>query len=120
MTDKEKNAEISLEEVVDLIKDRVQEIENYRVYYTMRGMKIRYIRDTTVDTVRYCIALQELGLPITAQLVSELEGTTTQSVRNKLHTLGDKHVLTMVRGTKSPVNRWVLNPMFTDKYYGER
>lgn len=112
------NDELKMEDVIDLIHDKVQEVENFRVYYTMRDMKIKYITETTVNTVRYCIVLHELGLPITAQLISTLEGRTTQNLRNKLHTLGDKQILTMIRGADSSINRWILNPLFSNKYYG--
>jgi len=108
---------MSIEEIIKLIQDKHSEIENHRVYFSLRDMKLKFIRDITVDTVMYCIAIHELGLPITAQLIADMTDVTTQSIRNRLHNLGDKNVITLIRGSGYPVARWVLNPEFARRYY---
>jgi len=109
--------ELTMDDVYKMAMDKMDEIPHHRVYFSMREMKLRWISSETVDTIKCCIALEELGIPITTPMITLMRQKDGGVVRNSLHTLGDKQVLTMMRGSKFRVQRWILSPLFREIYY---
>ena len=98
---------ISPEELRKLVLQEMSKIDDTRLYYELRAKKVRRMLDLT--TLKCCIALHRLGLPITVGLVSYILGQHESSVRTKLHVLGDKHLLVLKR--ESGIFEWTLSPL---------
>jgi hypothetical protein len=79
-------------------------------------MKLKHLTSSTVEAVKYAVALTELGLPITAPLMTALLGKVHESVLAQLHNLGDRHVLVLKR-LDSTCYEWTLSGIFL-KHYG--
>jgi hypothetical protein len=58
--------DLTIEDVLALAQEKAKEVDEARVYYTLRKMRLRFIRSSAVKVVKYAVALMELGLPITA------------------------------------------------------
>ena len=112
------------EEAFELIRNRVKEIDNTRVYFCLRTMKVKPISTKIVENMKICIAITEMKLPITLRLFSYLRGykITHQTLLGTLHTLGDKKVITLVRGDFKDwyTCRWLLGESFSKLYYGDK
>ena len=109
--------ELRVEDVLALVHEKAKEVDDVRVYYALRKMKLRYLTPATVKVVKYAVALTELGLPITASLMTSLLKKVLESVMSQLHGLGDKHVLLFKR-RGSGRYEWTLSPAFMKCYYG--
>jgi len=81
-------------------------------------MKLKHLTSSTVEAVKYAVALTELGLPITAPLMTALLRKVHVSVLAQLHNLGDKHILVLKRSDVGRRYEWVLSPVFHQHYYG--
>ena len=111
-------------ERVEEIKERAREIENYRIYYTMKLMKVTPLTDKAVERMRMCLAIHEFGYPITTNLLGNVEGTERRNgsyrLARPLHYLGDKNCLILRRGgAKSKEHRWHVSPTFLRYYNGD-
>jgi hypothetical protein len=99
-----------------LAQEKAKEVDEARVYYTLRKMRLRFIRSSAVKVVKYAVALMELGLPITAPLMTTILKKVDKSVLAQLHNLGDRHVLVLKR-LDSTCYEWTLSGIFL-KHYG--
>jgi len=107
---------LTVEELLRRIRRARFDIEEERVYFALRKMKVPYIAVASIETVAYCLALHQFGLKITVPLIAVLRNTSIANARRMLHTLGDKGVLTMIRRQSRQIE-WVLNPTFLRAYY---
>ena len=110
---------LSSEDVLGLINREVASVPYERVYYTLKQMRLKPLFHQTVDTMRLCLAIHNLGLRVTASLISTLRGCTRDNVLMSLHILGDKRCLTLLRGSRNRCSRWVVSADFLQKYLGE-
>ena len=112
-------------QAIEILRNTMKEIPAYKVYYTMKLMKLSRIYAVTVRKMRACLAIHLHGLPITTTLLnsvvkeaptdSDLPGAVTL-----LHSLGDKNCLALKRGTKSKKRlQWMVSPVFLKYYNGE-
>jgi len=108
-------AELSDEEIITLIKTEMAKVDRDRVYWVLRDMKIKGIFEATVDVLVICVALHKLGIPITSELTPCLRNRDRGTIVTICHALGDKNVLTMVRGRKSKYLFWMLSETFKKK-----
>jgi len=104
-------------QAIEYLMNIMDTIPNENVYGTMRSMKLKRIRTPSVDCMRACLALHQVGLPVTSRLVRNLLGKDRGTVLSMLHSLGDKHCLVLKR---SDVLRnyyeWVVDPLFLEAY----
>jgi len=103
------------EELMTLIKTEMVKVNRDRVYFNLREMKLNRLCESTVDIVSTCVALEKLGLPITSELVSSIRKTGPVSAVATLHGLGDKKVLTLIRGRRRKTLFWILSDVFKEK-----
>jgi hypothetical protein len=103
------------EEYVEIIRRRREEIPNYYVYGLMRSMGIKRLQAKTVDLAKTCIAIQEMGMPITMAMVKAVE--EKEGLIQRLHTLGDKNFLEFVPGRRKHL-QWRITPEFMSRYRG--
>jgi len=105
------------EELIYHIEKTAENIPSILVRRALRLMMFHRVTDRTIRIVRYCLAIEKLGLPLTTHLLSYLfyrkvDHTTRSNILRFLHLLGDKHVLTLVRESKGKTYRWVISPLF--------
>lgn len=111
---------VTEDQLFSILKDTMKKIPQEKVYFTLKRMRQKPITRPLVQRVKACIALDETGVPINSYTVKKLLGVPrTASALYSLHNLGDRNILTMVRGSKITKNlRWVLNPLFLKHYKG--
>lgn len=107
---------VRLESLPELVRREANRIPSERVYYAMKRMRLKRIIPQTVETMKLCLAAHKLGFFITARLIAELQNISPLTVLNKLHTLGDKKCLTLVRGGSRTASRWVVSAIFIKHY----
>ena len=107
---------VRLESLPELIEREVDRIPNERVYYAMKRMHLKHILPQTVETMELCLAAHKLGFFITTKLIAELQNISSITVLSKLHTLGDKKCLILVRGGSRTASRWVVSATFIKHY----
>jgi hypothetical protein len=110
--------ELAVEDVLALVKEKSEEVDEVKVYFTLRKMKLKHLKSSTIEAVKYAVALTELGLPITVPLMTALLGKVHESVLAQLHNLGDRHVLVLKRSDVGGPYEWTLSPVFRQHYYG--
>ena len=107
------------EEVLNLIRDTAKSIDYDRVYYTLRKLRVKWLKPRTVEIMRLCLAIDKLGFTITTNLLNHLMGLQGRGKKNRtiqlLHTMGDKHLLVYVR-ENTPVYRWKVSPLVTRQF----
>jgi hypothetical protein len=109
---------LAVEDVLALAKEKAEEVDEAKVYFTLRKMKLKHLTSSTVEAVKYAVALTELGLPITAPLMTALLGKVHESVLAQLHNLGDRHILVLKRSDVGRHYEWALSPVLHQHYYG--
>jgi len=108
--------ETSLEQLVEQIQQERKKIDETRIYYILRKRGLRYIREETIDTVAWCIALKKVSLPVTTNLLSYFKGRRMMSCLVTLHTLGDKGVLNLSPQGTNPFHSWEIDEDFYNEY----
>ena len=112
-------------QAIEIIRNTMKEIPAYKVYYTMKLMKLTRIYSATVEKLRACLAIHLHGLPVTTTLVASVikkspTYTDVSGIVTTLHSLGDKNCLVLKRGTRKMRNlEWVISPTFMKYYNGE-
>lgn len=105
--------------LINEIKAKLSDMDNDRIYYSMRKMKLRYISPNQLEIMKIMLVLKEFGLSIvTNRLLSEFSKITSlQHLRMCTHILGDKFCLTLLRGkAKDNQARYMLHPIFLQHY----
>ena len=109
---------ITTMQAVELIQDHMKKIEPFRVVFAFKRMRVRPIRETTVELMTACIAIHDFGLPITPVMVTAVFNGVTGKCSG-LHTLGDKKCLLLkrsdIKGRGQPLE-WTIDPLFLENY----
>ena len=117
---------LTLVELHDLIEKTKSEMPYSDIYWRLRAFRLKRVQPPTVELTRYCIALHRLGLPINTRTISFFSKESFASILDKLHRLGDAHILVQKRKpfkrkgmpsdegplTKHIVLEWTLQPSF--------
>ena len=103
---------LTLNEVKDLINTKASEVSDVKVFYSLKQMKIKRISPKTIQAVKLCIGLETLGLSINTNTLCFLLDICPETIRQRLHILGDKKVLNLVRGSKGVAHKWMLSDVF--------
>jgi hypothetical protein len=101
-------------EIINKIHEFYNRIEDYMIYYSLREWGLRHIRESTIQTVKYCIVMGYMSQPITVSYIHYLVDKTSVSrsaISNRLHILGDKNVINLL-GFKGSVKIYELNTDF--------
>ena len=98
--------------LLDGIRRAYDAIEPYEVYYGLKKVKLPRITAQTQDTVRWCLAIQSQGYPITTDLIESLMGLSYGNTLTRLHRLGDNKILTLIRNERGYL-RYVVHPNIT-------
>ena len=98
-------------EIRRLVTREREKFPYHQVYFTLKKLKLRHIREKTVESFRTMLAMASLGLPITMYTLNfMLSLDYINSTLSKLHTFGDRHLLTL-RREENKVYRWELSPL---------
>ena len=102
------------EKLLQMIENKKQSISEVHVYFNLRRYRVRQIHRQALETVRYCLAVDTLGLPITVQLLQQLMPNRSRpAILHMLHTLGDKRVLVLRKSQRHGKELvWRVNPAF--------
>jgi len=103
---------ISIEQLLNMIREEMKKIEYHEVYYRLKQYKVKNFRPITVEIVRCAIALERLGLPVTTSLIVDTLHVQYVSVLTICHALGDKHVLLLKRKDSGKPLEWKVHPAF--------
>ena len=103
---------LTQDQLKEKVIDYMSRIEDYLIYYPLRELKLKHIRDKTIETIKCCIVLDYIGLPITINLVSFILEVAHTSVSARLHVLGDKRVLLLKGYTERSEMCYELYPAF--------
>ena len=106
-------------QAVELIRDYMRNIEEFRVVFAFKRMKLKPIRNTTVELMRACIAIHDFGLPITTKLTATICGAVQENMVSRLHTLGDRKCLLLKRSDvvrPGHALEWTIDPLFLGNY----
>jgi len=106
-------------QAIELLQTMMDEIPIFKVYYTMREMKLKRLHTSTVKYMRACLAIHLSGLPITTDLLSAIIDVKRVSTIPMLHSLGDKNCLVLKRMHGKKNYEWVVHPVFLKHFYGE-
>jgi len=113
-------------QVVEMIHSQMEKIPTYKIYYTMKMMRVKPLVQTRVDKMRACFAISKVGLPITTHLLGWVLGIGERRRRyglvRVLHTLGDKQCLTLKRGSRVGMgypHEWIVSALFRKYYDGD-
>ena len=117
--EKERQTPVTQDELIFLVKEYLKKIPEQTVYYPLRLWGLKRIKKQTVQIVRACIALDDMKLPITANLVCAILGrqhsNATSSMVVNLHGLGDKGVILLTKESINIRGRplvWIMNDEF--------
>jgi len=108
----------SVDEVLELIREAAEKVDDVKIYYALKQMRLKHVVPSTVNFLKFLVAISELGLPITSGLVSHVCNINLNETLRRLHTLGDRHVLILKRQTQKRYE-WILTPLFKKLYYGK-
>jgi len=91
------------------IESLINVILDEKIYYAMKGMKLRNITPAQIRAVKVFIVYRRLGIEWLSVATCEtfMKATSTHSI---LHLLGDKRVLLLKRGPKNL--QYSLDPVF--------
>ena len=103
---------MSVEEVLQMVRDLAERIDPQLLFLALRKKGFRHLKKRTIEVLRYCIALDRLGIPINPFIMSALTNRSVQPLRIQLHTLGDKNLLVLCR--KKGPQQWVLSKIFRE------
>ena len=109
---------ISSEDFLELVRSKSEKIPYHRVYFCLKRMRLKSVFRQTVETMRFCISIHNMGLRITTSLIGALRNRSRSSVLETLHALGDKKCLTIVRSSKASGLQWIISALFL-KYYNK-
>lgn len=114
---------VTIEEALALIRAEYEKVDKDRVFWSVRMMRAKHFQATTYDLLTWCIAVHNCGLRITCKLISALIGDPITALIGRLHLLGDRKFLTLVRkssgmGTGARCE-WVLSSYFKKVFFGK-
>jgi len=111
-------SEITPEQWVEDNRRGLKNVDNHYFFFSLKEYGLRVINKKTLEVVKACWYLDKKGMWITASVVSHLiyqEPTISNfnTVRGKLHILGDKRVV-LLKGKQGSTLCWTLHPDFRE------
>ena len=102
------------DEAILILKKETEKIENWKIVFAFKRMKVKPIYTASIELMKACIVLHNNGLPILTGLLSEIMNKSASTIGMSLHILGDKKCLIFKRGVNRAYgrNEWMLNPLF--------
>ena len=105
-------------EVLKQISDTYKALHPHMIYYALRELRFPRITDRTVDLIRWCIAIQRVGFRISTPLLEAVCGDNSARTLPKLHNLGDKEVLVLIRPKVQQKRfHWMVSDVFMRKVF---
>lgn len=107
-------------QAVELLQTIMEEIPAFKVYYTMKEMRLQRLHRSAVNYMRACVAIHSAGLPITTGLIGALVHKSVGNTLTMLHSLGDKNCLVLKRALDKRSYEWAVHPLFLKYFYGDK
>ena len=113
---------VTIDEIIYLLKERYNEIPPWTIYYALKEWKYKPITETTRHIVRACVAIDDLQLPITRELVNLITERSEKSravqtyTTVMLHGLGDRGIILLTNEThgRGGALVWLMNRNFRE------
>jgi len=99
-------------DALELIRKLADNVESHEVYFNLRLLGLKRISLPTIELVKFCIAIQALGLPITSSLMRAITGKKPDAILRMFHRLGDNNILLLHKFKKDRTLIYTLNPAF--------
>lgn len=109
---------LSEEDVLASVRAYASSISQEKLYYTLKKLHVRPITQPSLEILRYAVALDHLGLPITTELLTALAKKERGNICVIAHQLGDKHILILKRDNQRNFT-WVISDFFKKHLEGE-
>lgn len=113
---------MTTDEVIRLIETIKEMFPYNETYWRLKAYKVKYLRETTVEVVRCCLAIQSLGIPINTKTIAYMLKASDSSIVDMMHRLGDLNILVLKRRghIKNPKTTfmygvrlvWLVHPNF--------
>lgn len=111
-------ASFTIDQIRLIVFRELQKIDDTKLYFECKKLSMKLtFRKETLQYIKCCVALHNLGLPITAPFVADVMGKKSKiAVLQVLHSLGDKNVLALKRSGRH-LQMWVVTSWFLDKIF---
>jgi len=101
-------------EIIIKVREFMDKIEDWLIYYPLKELKLKHLYPSTIRTVKYCIVLDHMGLPINTNIIRYFTKEGASGLVNRLHMLASKRVLFLKGYGKHGILIYELHPMFID------
>lgn len=109
---------MSVDDALKQIEKHIETIENTDIYYTLKKLKVRYTSEATIRAIKIFIACKYYGIDIvTSSIFYYFYGSSRTSALSQLHILGDKGILTLLKGNSKGLLRYMLSEKFNEHFY---
>ena len=99
-------------EIIIKVKEFIDKIDDWLIYYPLKELKLKKLYPSTIRTVKHCIVLDYMGLPINTNIICYFTKEGATALVNKLHMLASKRVLFLKGYGKHGILIYELHPMF--------
>jgi len=105
-----------METALDEIKKYARKLDDAKIYYTLQVLKVKRIRETQITILKIFLSLRHFNINIVNVSLLEVIGLT--NIYSTLHLLGDKGILTWVKGSgiKGARLKYALSEKFIQKF----
>jgi len=87
---------MDLEDALQELRSRYKEANRAKIFFMMKKMGMKFITQEAVDVAAALKVCHDVGIPkVTVNLLSEILEKEPANLRNRLHTLGDKGIITL-------------------------
>lgn len=106
-------------EAILQIRKEAKNLPREKILYAMRKLRVKPICIKSVDTMAFAVALFKYHIPLSVELLEFLDEVGDETARNRLHILGDKKCLTIVKRAGGKYLEWILSDWFIKAYFGD-
>ena len=91
-------------EAIEQLKLELSKVDRSKIYFTLKQLGIKFITQESIDVVAAFAICKKYGLnELTIELLSSILQTSPTTLRNRLHTLGDKGIVELHYHVREPV-----------------
>ena len=102
------------EEIEIKLRYFISKIEDWLIYYPLKELRLKRIHAATVKTLKYCIVLDYMGLPVNSVMISHFSKDHPIGILNRLHMLASKRVLFLKGYGRQDILMYQLHPDFIE------
>ncbi|MBS7631971.1 hypothetical protein KEJ47_10515 [Candidatus Bathyarchaeota archaeon] len=116
---------LATEEFLSEVEKAYNQIDDVKLVYTLRKMKFSYLSQKSVPLIKLVVAISQVTPIITVSMFTYCMKNILKltkgdaAIRNFLHIIGDKKVLTLLRGGTTDMYslKYTLSGVFRQHYF---